>query len=59
MKVSETGKEKIIAAVASSPILLEILKSVPVKNWDEPKELAQAIVQIARAIIAEAERSVP
>lgn len=59
MKFSDAGKEAIIASIASSPLLLEVLKTVPVKSWDEPKEIANAIVQTARAIIAEAERSIP
>lgn len=55
MTLTPEAKVQIIAAVAQSPILVEILKQYPSTKWDEPSEYAGAITNFTAALIKSVE----
>ena len=59
MKLTDDGKAAIVAAVLQSPMFLEMLKGIPSERWDQPAEVARATADVAKAIIAQVESSIP
>jgi hypothetical protein len=59
MKFTDDGKAAIVAAVLQSPVFLEMIKQHPPERWDQPAEVARATADVAKAIIAQAESSIP
>ncbi len=59
MTLTVEGKAEIIAAVLKSPLVLEVLKQHPVVKWDDPKEIADAVAAIAKAVISASEKTIP
>ncbi len=59
MTLTPDGKAQIIAAVLTSPMILEIVKAVPQAKWDQPGEVANVVATFAQDIIKVCEQAIP
>jgi hypothetical protein len=51
MNVSNPEKVQIVAAVLQSPMMVEILKTIPPQKWDQPNEIGAIVASVAGAVM--------
>lgn len=56
MNFDDKDKVQVVAAVLQGPVMIEILKTLPPQQWDQPQEVVKLVASVAAAVMQECKK---